>query len=59
MAEGKGNTKPKRWAGVFVNGVLYGPSWEDYVASLTPPPNNATSGLTPASNQDLAQREQV
>ena len=59
MSESKGNTNPKRWAGVLVEGVLYGPSWEDYVASLTPPPNKAISGLTPISSQDLLQSEQT
>lgn len=51
------NAKPKRWACVFVDGVMYGPSWEDYVASLTPPPNSAISGLSPA--QDSLQSGQV
>jgi len=54
---GEEKVKPKRWAGVFVDGVLYGPSWEDYVASLTPPPNSAISSVNPA--QDSLQSGQV
>lgn len=35
----------------------YGPKWEDYIASLVPPPNNAISTVSPA--HDLLQQGEI